>query len=198
MKRYLGLTLGALLFLSGCEVMKPVDFENTFPKFILESYFSGSTQATGIFEDRFGVVHRQFTVDIEGTWDGAELVLDEKFNYADGEKDQRIWTITKTGAHTYEGRAGDVVGIAKGEAYGNALNWHYDLNLKVSDTTVRVHFNDWMFLQANGVLINRARVSKFGIEIGTVTLAFTKQLKPELATAPPVSEPRDAALSGGL
>jgi hypothetical protein len=31
-----------------------------------------------------------------------------------------------------------------------------------------------MFLQPSGVLLNRARVSKFGLEIGTVTLAFRK------------------------
>ena len=37
---------------------------------------------------------------------------------------------------------------------------------------------DWMFLQPSNVLINRAKVSKFGIEVGSVTLAF---IKPEKA-----------------
>ena len=36
-------------------------------------------------------------------------------------------------------------------------------------------FNDWMFLQADGVLINRADVSRWGLNIGTVTLFFRKQ-----------------------
>jgi hypothetical protein len=44
-----------------------------------------------------------------------------------------------------------------------------------------VHFNDWMFLQPSGVLLNRARVSKFGITIGEVTLAFMKADKMEAA-----------------
>lgn len=178
--------------------MKPIDFENTSPRLVLENYFSGNTQATGIFEDRFGGLRRQFIVDIEGVWDGKELVLDEKFIYADGEKDRRIWTIVKTGTHTYEGRADDVVGIAKGEARGNALNWKYDLNLKVAGSTVRVHFNDWMFLQANGVLINRARVSKLGIEIGTVTIAFTKNSQSDLAAETRLNEPLGVFLSNGL
>lgn len=176
----LGALFVTLMLLSGCTSMKPVDFEGAEPRLIIEEYFAGETKAWGLFEDRFGKVRRQFTVDISGTWDGSELVLDERFLYSDGEQDQRVWRIAKTGPHSYEGRAGDVIGIAKGEAYGNALNWRYDMDLKVGDGTLRVHFNDWMYLQPSGVLINKARVSKFGIEIGEVTLAF---MKPEQAAA---------------
>ena len=168
---------GALLVLfivSGCAVMKPTDFEDATPRLLIEEYFQGETQASGLFEDRFGNLRRQFVVDITGIWDGKVLVLNEQFHFSDGATDQRIWTITKTGRDSYEGRADDVIGIAKGESQGNALNWQYDLNLKVGDGTLRVHFNDWMFLQPSGVLLNRAKVTKLGVEIGTVTLAFTK------------------------
>jgi hypothetical protein len=154
--------------------MKPSDFENSTPKLVIEEYFAGETLAWGIFEDRFGRLRRQFTVDITGTWDGEQLVLDERFVYSDGETDRRVWKIRKTGPHTYEGLADDVVGAARGEAYGNALNWKYDMDLKVGDGTMRVHFNDWMFLQPSGVLLNRARVTKLGFKLGEVTLAFMK------------------------
>jgi len=43
------------------------------------------------------------------------------------------------------------------------------------DSSVDVHFDDWMFLQPDGVLLNRARVSKFGFTVGEVTLAFYKE-----------------------
>jgi hypothetical protein len=164
----------AFTLLNGCAGMKISDFENTGPALVLEDYFAGNVRASGMFEDRFGQIRRQFTVDISGTWDGRDLVLDEWFNYSDGERERRVWTITKTGANTYEGRADDVIGTATGESRGNALNWRYDLDLKVGDSTLRVHFDDWMFLQSSGMLLNRARVSKFGIDIGTVTLAFVK------------------------
>ena len=72
------------------------------------------------------------------------------------------------------GRADDVIGLAQGEVRGNALNWRYDMNLKVGESLWRVHFDDWMFLQSSGILLNRARISKLGIEIGTVTLAFMR------------------------
>jgi hypothetical protein len=169
------LFFGAFALLTGCSTMKPQDFANTTPRFVVEEYFAGKTKAWGIFEDRFGNLRRDFIVEITGTWDGKILTLDEDFTYSDGEKDRRIWTIVKKDEHTYEGRAADVVGIATGLAYGKALNWRYDLNLKVGDGTWRVAFNDWMFLADKDTLINRARVSKFGIEIGEVTLFFRKE-----------------------
>ena len=184
----LSLAVIALFVLSGCTNMKPADFEHDTPQLVIEDYFAGRTRAWGIFEDRFGQLRRQFTVDIIGTWDGRELVLDEQFQYRDGERDRRVWTITKTDDHTYEGRADDVSGVAKGESYGNALNWRYDMDLKVGEGTLRVHFNDWMFLQPSGVLLNRARVSKLGVEIGTVTLAFMKEGQEAVQTEGSLSE----------
>jgi len=124
------LVLLAVTTISGCTGMKPTDFKNANPTLRIETYFQGKTQAWGIFEDRFGTLRRQFTVDIDGSWDGKELVLDERFQYSDGETDRRVWTIRKTGAHSYEGSADDVIGVARGEAYGNALNWQYDMDLK--------------------------------------------------------------------
>ena len=163
-----------LISLSGCMPMKAIDFKDQEPRFVLETFFEGETRAWGIFEDRFGNLRRQFTVDITGTWDGKHLQLDERFLYSDGERETRVWEIEKIGEHEYRGRADDVVGWAVGETYGNALNWRYDMDLKVGDGTLRVHFNDWMFLQPSRVLLNRARITKLGIEIGTVTLAFMK------------------------
>jgi hypothetical protein len=169
--------IGSLLItlsLTGCSSMKPQDFEESRPKLILFDYFEGKTSAWGIFEDRFGNIRRQFQVDIEGLIKGNVLILDERFEYDDGEKDRRTWRIRKTGNETFEGEADDVIGTAKGVAKGNSLHWEYFLNLKVKDSSYKVHFDDWMFLQPGGVLINRARLSKWGIDIGYVMLFFKK------------------------
>jgi hypothetical protein len=155
--------------------MKTEDFSGQEPELVLEEYFAGKSRAWGIFEDRFGNLRRQFVVEIDGSWDGRELVLDEKFAYSDGETDRRVWRIQKRGPHGYEGRADDVIGTAVGDARGNALNWRYSMDLKVGDGSWRVTFDDWMFLQRDGVLINRARVSKWGITIGEATIFFVKE-----------------------
>jgi hypothetical protein len=165
----------SLFLLSACgTAMKAEDFANSQPRLEIETFFAGKVKAWGIFEDRFGKVRRQFTVDIDGAWDGRQLVLDERFLYSDGEREQRVWTIIKTGEHNYTGTAGDVIGTAQGKSYGNALNWAYDMNLKVDNDTWKVSFDDWMFLQPDGVLLNRAVVRRWGIVIGSVTLAFAR------------------------
>ena len=51
------------------------------------------------------------------------------------------------------------------------------MDLKIGESRLRVQFDDWMFLQHDGVLINRARVSKLGFEIGQVTLTFQKPVQ---------------------
>lgn len=168
------IALSAILLLTGCSTMKPADFASAQPALVLEEYFAGQTKAWGLFEDRFGNVRRQFTVDIVGDWNGERLILDESFVYNDGETDKRVWTIRKTAAGRYEGMAGDVVGKAAGISAGNALNWSYTMDLKVGDGTIRVAFDDWMFLQPGGAMINRARVTKWGFDIGEVTLFFVK------------------------
>lgn len=168
--------LSALFLLSACgTTMKLEDFRSTTPTLQLEDYFEGSSKAWGLFEDRFGNVRTQFWVDIQGTWDGTTLVLDEDFLYANGDTEQRTWTIVKTGPNTYEGEAENVIGVATGETSGNAFNWRYDFNLDVGDGDIwKVHFDDWMFLQKDGILLNKARVKRWGFTIGTVFISFTK------------------------
>jgi len=163
-----------VMSLSGCGTMKPEDFNGKTPELDIFDYFSGQSRAWGLFEDRFGKVRRQFTVDILGRVTDDTLILAEDFLYDDGERARRVWTIEQSAGKTYRGRAEDIVGEAQGRASGNALNWTYQMDLKVGDGTWRVDFDDWMFLQSDGVLINRARVKRFGIEIGSVTLFFRK------------------------
>ena len=162
------------LILNGCSEIKLSEFQNNRPVLKIENYFAGKTKAWGLFEDRFGSVKRQFYVDIVGSWDGSELTLDESFFYDDGETDKRVWRIKKIDAHTYEGKANDVLGTARGQSFGNAFNWNYDITMKIGSLAFDVHIDDWMFLQPDQVLINRTEVTKLGIKIGEVTLFFLK------------------------
>ena len=164
-----------LFIISGCAKEMNIDkFTDGKPEFILENYFDGKVEAWGLFHDRFGNLKRQFKVSITGTRKSDQIILDERFLYDDGEKDQRIWTIDILGQNKYHGRADDVIGIAKGESNGNALNWTYELLLKVKDKTIKVTFDDWMFLQEKGILLNRAEINKFGLNIGVVSITFLK------------------------
>ena len=164
-----------LLILFSCSTnMKIETFKNNQPKLVLEKYFEGKTKAWGMFHDRFGNLKRSFKVDINGVLQDNILTLDEKFLYDDGEKETRVWKIKILGNNMYSGIADDVIGEAKGISAGNALNWKYKLNLRVKDSTIKVDFDDWMFLQDENILMNRAVVKKWGISLGVVSITFKK------------------------
>ena len=165
--------------LSACAKRDVTHLEERRPTLALEEFFEGESVAYGIFEDRFGNLRRQFRVNLKGTVRGKRLVLDEQFLYEDGEKAQRIWTIDKLdsgddGTVRYVGQASDVDGRANGRVSGNGLNWRYDVVLTMDGRELEVHFDDWIYRQSEDVAINRAYVSKFGVEIGSVTIVFLR------------------------
>ena len=161
--------------LPACTRLNLADFAAAQPPLALEQYFTGHLKAYGQFQTRFGEVKRRFVVDIVGRRDGDTLSLHEVFDYDDGETETRNWTLTKTPDGGWQGQAAGVVGVARGRGAGNAFNWRYDFDLPTDDGTVRLHFDDWLFLQQDGVLLNRAYVSKFGITVGEVIIAFFRQ-----------------------
>lgn len=181
--RYIGyatrLSLGLMLFvLAGCSAPDIDRFKDSKPRLSLAEFFEGETIAYGIFEDRFGQLKRQFRVRIKGRMEQDILILDEEFLYDDGEQATRIWRISASqqpdGITHYEGRADDVTGSATGRAAGNALSWSYDIMLAIGKNDLHVRFDDFIYQMSDNLAINRAHVTKWGIELGTVTLVFLR------------------------
>ena len=168
------LALAAPVLLTGCAGPAPADYTSQTPVLDLRQYFNGKLLAHGIATDRSGKVVQRFSVQMTGTWQGDEGTLDEQFSYSDGRREQRIWKLTRQADGRYTGRAADVLGVARGQAAGNALNWRYTLLLPVDGRTWEVDFDDWMFLVDDQVMLNRAVMSKFGIRLGEVLLSFRR------------------------
>ncbi|BEI36014.1 MULTISPECIES: DUF3833 domain-containing protein [unclassified Polynucleobacter] len=181
LKRLLTISLISVLTLGlvSCSSPSVQMYSKEVPKLDLASYFDGEIDAYGIFTNRSGEVVKRFKVLIKAKWevkDGKKVgVLDEDFVYSDGTKQKRIWTLTEVAPGRYSGTASDVIGEAVGELAGNALNWRYTLALPVDGKTYHVQFNDWMYLMDDKVMLNKAEMSKFGIYLGEVTLAFYKR-----------------------
>ncbi|WDU57954.1 DUF3833 domain-containing protein [Pseudemcibacter aquimaris] len=151
------------------------DYQNNGPEFILEQYFNGKTVAYGVFENRSGKIVNQFKATITGSVQDDILTLHEDFIYQNGQIDKRLWQIKILPNGYYEGTTNGVVGVARGKRAGNAFNWTYVFDLPVKNTSYKLKFDDWMFLQDNEVMINRAFVSKWGFHVGSVTLSFYKE-----------------------
>ena len=169
--------------LQGCSGPNVLIYKNENPTLNLKEFFNGEVKAWGIFTNRSGEVIKRFTVVMDCSWNGDEGILDEKFIYSDGTKQQRIWKLKDLGMGTYQGTASDVVGIAQGQSSGNALQWKYILSLPVDDMVWEVQFEDWMYQIDQNVMINKARMTKWGIYLGEVTLSFTKTPSVEKVTA---------------
>jgi hypothetical protein len=173
--RRLFLAATAALLLGACASPNVQDYADQKPVLDLKTYFNGELVAHGIFTDRSGRVQRRFVVQMTGSWQGNQGTLDERFTYSDGKTERRVWRLTDEGNGRWSGRADDVVGVAEGRAAGNALNWRYTLQLPVDGKVYEVQFDDWMYLMDERVMLNKAVMSKFGIRLGEVTLAFYKK-----------------------
>ena len=167
----------SLFLITSCSnnsAMKPEDFKGKEPRLIIEEYLSGNVKAWGVLQNRSGKVIRQFSADLNGKWEGNQLILDEKFNWDDGEIQTRQWQITKIDENNYEGTAGDVVGKAIGYSYGPAFKFEYVLLVPVKGKEMKITFDDWIFKQDDRVAINRAMMKKFGIKVAELTVVFVK------------------------
>jgi hypothetical protein len=167
--------LACVIGLGACASATVEAYRDEKPVLDLARYFNGTVDGWGVFQDRSGRVVKRFHVRIDASWQGDTGILDEDFSYADGSKSRRVWTITRVDAHTYSGRADDVVGEALGKAYGNALRWTYVLRLPVDGKVYEVDFDDWMYLMDDKVMLNRSVMSKFGFRLGDLTLSFTRR-----------------------
>lgn len=140
----------------------------------LEDYFLGRATGEGVFQDLMGRVRREFSIETQGRWDGDVFVLDEHFLYRDGATEHRQWRATKVGERRYEARAHDVVGVARGVCDDNTIRWTYVMRVPVGGRLIKLKFDDRMFLQRDGVLLNISDAKKFGLKVGRLCLAFRK------------------------
>lgn len=169
------LLLPLCLLLASCGQIEVEHYRDEQPQLDLREYFAGRVEAWGMFQKRSGEVIRRFHVVINGSLDGDRLILDEDFTYSDGSTQKRVWTLHPDGPGRWRGTADDVVGEARGEVAGNALRWRYVLSLPVDDKVYQVDFDDWMYLIDERTMANRSFMTKFGFELGQVTLFFRKE-----------------------
>ena len=174
------LVLLFLVLVAGCTGKPALDDPKLSERQLdLEEFFVGRTQAYGQFQDVFGTVRRRFEVTVVGTFDGQTLRLVEDFVYEDGSTEQRVWTLSKTGAQTWTGTAPGVIGTARGVEEGDTFNWAYRIDLPIPSANgqtefLRVSFDDWMWLLSDDRLLNRAYVKRGGVDIGDVIIVFEK------------------------
>jgi len=170
-------SLLVIIMLSGCAThLDGSRYGDQTPSFDLFAFFEGDIRAWGLVQNRSGEVVQRFEVDIIGTIDGDQLTLDETFRYGlgDGVR-ERVWTISRNADGSFTGRAGDILGEADGNAYGNAFQWSYQMDLPVGGKTYRVKFEDWIFALDDHRIMNRSYIQKFGFDVAEVTIFMERK-----------------------
>lgn len=165
-----GIAVGSGVF--GCSSMRPEDFSSKEPRFVLEEYFADHVKGYGVFFDRFGDVRREFTLFVDGEETEDGIILHEDLRFHDGERITRSYVVTKVDEHRYSVEADAFDGTAQIESYGNTLKWTYALKQKIGGSVWVLHFDDWMFLREDGVVLNRAFGSKWGFDVGEVFMTL--------------------------
>lgn len=173
MKKLILIIMGGLM-LSSCAEKKVEIYKESKPKIDIEQFFNGKVKAWGIVQNWSGDVVNKFDVTMNGSWKGDVGTLEEDFVYYSGKTQKRIWTLTKLENGLVEGTAADIVGKATGKTSGDALNFHYVMDIEVDDKTYRVKLDDWMWAMNDGVIINRSYIKKFGFTVAELTIFMKK------------------------
>lgn len=173
MRALLPLLLLLVLLLGACS-SDPALYRDNSPKLDHQTFFTGDLCAWGTVHDFTGNVTRRFVADIKGTATATTFELDEIFLFDDGEKQYRLWKFNKT-ANGWEGRAGDVVGVAEGQFIGNMMALKYDLQITSEESEIIIGMDDELHLVDENNMMGKTVMTKFGITVGEINLIMQKQ-----------------------
>lgn len=162
------LVLAALLLKSrflSFGAQSPDDYADHGPQFDIRETLNGPIVCEGMIYGPTGKVTSRFTANFEASWNGNVGVMKEVFHYESGNVQNREWKLTLGNDGAIKAEAPDLVGAGHGQQKGSAVLLNYRIKLSddagghVLDTT------DWMYLMANGSIMNRSQFRKFGIKV---------------------------------
>lgn len=180
--------IACCLLTAGCHTLKPESFAGAEPRFEPEKFFEGPTRSWGVIESRSGRPKSRFRTEMMGRREGNDLVITQDFTFEDGHKQQRVWRMRRIDDHRYVATANDVVGVSRGQAYGNTFHWEYTLALRPGNPLANVRFKLRMYLQADGeTMINKVTISKLGVIVAQTTEHFHRGTGPVPSIARPAS-----------
>lgn len=151
--------------------------------FALETFFDGTSRSRGTVRTA-GVFTEDFTAGFEGRRDGDRLRLDERFAFTDGDRLQR-WDLRHVSPQRYEGTVETELGDGTMgppvpvEGYttprGAVLRY---IGQAPGGGRTALGFRHWMERQDDGTVLNRVRITKFGVPIAGARVIFFKPPTP--------------------
>lgn len=143
---------------------KPADYAEG-PIFDIRERFNGPIICEGVIYGPTGRVSSRFVADFEASWTGNVGTMKETFHYDSGAVQDRVWTLTLGNDGKITADAPDVVGSGFGRQEGSAVSLNYRIKLTKEAGGHALDVTDWMYLMANGSIMNRSQFRKFGIKV---------------------------------
>tara|TARA_R110002096_G_scaffold379_17_gene2408 strand:+ start:6870 stop:7445 length:576 start_codon:yes stop_codon:yes gene_type:complete len=165
--------LSICFLLTGCAIDSE-QYRTKTPSFEFESFFKGNLCAKGLVKSRNGQINRKFAADIVAYSSANHVRLEEVFLFDDGERQNRDWFFDKT-PEGWIGKAGDVVGIANGEVFGDSLHLNYQLKINVDKSEYIVAMDDWLTLIDSSTLMGSTEITKWGVNLGRIDIVIQKK-----------------------
>lgn len=134
----------------------------------LDQAFSGKSIGAGDFRVDLTGAERRFTARLVGSVDGDRLTVIEDFFYDDGERNRLTWVFNRAGPGRWAGRRDDTVGVAKVLEKGEEIRLSYLADFQSGDRVTRLGFEDVIYFDPDGRIINDAIVTRLGIPVGRV------------------------------
>lgn len=135
------------------------------PIFDIRERFNGPVECEGVIYGPTGKVSSRFVADFDARWEGNVCTMVEKFHYDSGQVQDRVWTLTLGNDGRIKAEAPDVVGAGTGQQSGSAVLLNYRIKLTKEAGGHALDVTDWMYLMANGNIMNRSQFRKFGIKV---------------------------------
>lgn len=160
------LLLGSLALAACARV--PTSPEGPRDPITLDQAFSGKSIGAGVFRVDLTGAERRFKANLDGRLDGDRLTVVEDFFYDDGEQNRLTWVFDRAGPGRWTGRREDTVGMADVVEAENEIRLSYLADFRSGDDVTRLGFEDVIYFDPDGRVINDAIVTRFGIPIGRV------------------------------
>lgn len=138
-------------------------------------FFTGETRSQGVLESGSGAPKESVRTHTRGRVKNGILYLEQDLFVGKRPRQHRSWKVRRVDAHHFVATANDMVGEARGEAWGNSFRWSFTIATKKGNPFLNVRLQQHMYLQPDGrTLVNRTLIRAFGIKVGGVTEAFQR------------------------
>ena len=165
--------------LGGCAGgLEPSAFEDGSPQLRPEVFFAGTTQSSGVLEDRSGGPTQRLHVQGEGqTLPDGSFQLMQSVTLGRDAPTKRTWVLRRVDEHRYTATLTDASGPVEGEAYGDLFHLSYRMASPAGG-----RMEQWMYLQPDGrTVVNEATVSLLGVVVARLSERITQEGGPPVA-----------------